>query len=148
MEKIWSDREIMKKLHDIKINEFVEIKDGLNSLSELLISLGNVVGDTSSKLVVEPNGQLTIQGDSTTIVKGNMGIGVSNVPNDLSLETDRPVKFQGKKFEVGNSVPTIGLYNKGDIVWDDDPKPNGTIGWICIRTGTPGEWRSFGIIGA
>ena len=64
-----------------------------------------------------------------------MGIGVSNVPNDLSLETDRPVKFQGKKFEVGNSVPTIGLYNKGDIVWDDDPKPNGTIGWICIRTG-------------
>jgi len=25
---------------------------------------------------------------------------------------------------------------------------NGTIGWICIRTGTPGEWRSFGIIGA
>ena len=37
MEKIWSDREIMKKLHDIKINEIVEIKDGLNSLSELLI---------------------------------------------------------------------------------------------------------------
>ncbi len=89
-----------------------------------------------------------IQGETSTIVKGNLGIGVSNVPNELSLETERPVKFQGKKFEVGNKIPTIGLYTKGDIVWDDDPKPNGTLGWICIRTGTPGEWRSFGNIGA
>ena len=47
MEKIWSDREIMKKLHDIKINEIVEIQDGLNNPFELL--LGRIVGDSQRK---------------------------------------------------------------------------------------------------
>ena len=136
------------KLHNIDINTITMAKEGLNSLSELILGLGNVVGQEDSKLVVDAKGVLRIQGDTSTIIKGNLGIGVSNVPDDLSLETERPVKFQGKKFEVGNKIPTIGLYNKGDIVWDDDPKPNGILGWICIRTGTPGEWRTFGTIGA
>ncbi|MBR19901.1 MAG: hypothetical protein CMA64_07130 [Euryarchaeota archaeon] len=138
----------MTKLNKVDTSTIVEAKEGLDSLSELLLGLGTVVGNASSKLVVEADGTLKIQGKTSTIVKGNLGIGVSNVPNELSLETERPVKFQGKKFEVGNKIPTIGLYTKGDIVWDDDPKPNGTLGWICIRTGTPGEWRSFGNIGA
>lgn len=136
------------KLHKIDTNTITMAKEGLNSLSELILGLGNVVGQEDSKLVVDAKGVLRIQGDTSTIIKGNLGIGVSNIPDDLSLETERPVKFQGKKFEVGNKIPTIGLYNKGDIVWDDDPKPNGILGWICIRTGTPGEWRTFGTIGA
>ena len=136
------------KLHNIDINTITMAKEGLNSLSELLLGLGNIVGQEDSKLVVDAKGVLRIQGVTSTIIKGNLGIGVSNVPDDLSLETERPVKFQGKKFEVGNKIPTIGLYNKGDIVWDDDPKPNGILGWICIRTGTLGEWRPFGTIGA
>ena len=146
MEKIRSNRKM--KLHKIDTNTITMAKEGLNSLSELILGLGNVVGQEDSKLVVDAKGVLRIQGDTSTIIKGNLGIGVSNVPDDLSLETERPVKFQGKKFEVGNKIPTIGLYNKGDIVWDDDPKPNGILGWICIRTGTPGEWRTFGTIGA
>jgi hypothetical protein len=136
------------KLHKIDTNTITMAKEGLNSLSELLLGLGNVVGQEDSKFVVDAKGVLRIQGNTSTIIKGNLGIGVSNIPDDLSLETERPVKFQGKKFEVGNKIPTIGLYNKGDIVWDDDPKPNGILGWICIRTGTPGEWRTFGTIGA
>ena len=137
------------KLHKIDTNTITMAKDGLNSLSELLLGLESVDGQDSSKLVVDAEGTLRIQGtSSSTIINGNLGIGVSNIPNDLSLETERPVKFQGKKFEVGNKIPTIGFYNKGDVVWDDDPKPNGTLGWICIRTGTPGEWRPFGNIGA
>tara|TARA_E500000075_G_scaffold2570_1_gene2184 strand:- start:520 stop:960 length:441 start_codon:yes stop_codon:yes gene_type:complete len=146
MEKIRSNRKM--KLHKIDTNTITMAKEGLNSLSELLLGLGNVVGQEDSKLVVDAKGVLRIQGNTSTIIKGNLGIGVSNIPDDLSLETERPVKFQGKKFEVGNKIPTIGLYNKGDIVWDDDPKPNGILGWICIRTGTPGEWRTFGTIGA
>jgi|TARA_B100000941_G_scaffold27527_1_gene16314 hypothetical protein len=136
------------KLHKIDTNTITMAKEGLNSLSDLLLGLGNVVGQEDSKLVVDAEGVLRVQGDTSTIIKGNLGIGVSNIPDDLSLETERPVKFQGKKFEVGNKIPTIGLYNKGDIVWNDDPKPNGILGWICIRTGTPGEWRTFGTIGA
>ena len=137
----------MSRLHSIDNEAVIHIKDGLNNLSEMLLDLGRVVGEDSSKLVVDPDGTLRVNGQSTTLFTGNIGIGVSNVPNDISIETDKSVKFQGKKFEVGNSIPTIGLYNKGDIVWDDNPKPNGTLGWICVRTGTPGEWRAFGDIG-
>ena len=71
---------------------------------------------------------------------------MSAVTNGVSFETNGPVKFQSKKMEVGDGVPTIGLYNQGDIVWHDAPAPGGNLGWICIRTGTPGEWRSFGTI--
>jgi|TARA_B100000214_G_scaffold273590_2_gene203766 hypothetical protein len=138
----------MTKLHKLDIDTISSAKEGLNSLSEMLLNLGNIVGQNDSKLLVDAKGNLHVKGDTSTIINGNLGIGVSNIPNDLSLETERPVKFQGKKFEVGNKIPTIGLYNKGDIVWDDDPKPNGILGWICIRTGTPGEWRPFGNIGA
>ena len=138
----------MTKLHKLDIDTISSAKEGLNSLSEMLLNLGNIVGQNDSKLLVDAKGNLHVKGDTSTIINGNLGIGVSNIPNDLSLETERPVKFQGKKFEVGNKIPTIGLYNKGDIVWDDDPKPKGILGWICIRTGTPGEWRPFGNIGA
>jgi len=47
---------------------------------------------------------------------------------------------------IGNGVPTIGLYKPGDSVWHDAPAPGGNLGWICVRTGTPGEWRTFGTI--
>ena len=103
------------------------------------------MGGADSKLSVAAEGKISLS--SKTIIHGNLGIGVSNVPDDLSIETELPVKFQGKRFEVNDKIPTIGLYNKGDIVWSDDPKPNGNVGWICIRTGTPGEWRPFGNIG-
>ena len=37
-------------------------------------------------------------------------------------------------------------YKKGDIVWTNDPKPTGFVGWVCIKEGTPGEWKAFGNI--
>ena len=54
----------------------------------------------------------------------------------------------GKKFEVDNSYPESGSYALGDIVWNDKPKPTGYVGWICVRAGTPGEWKPFGQISA
>jgi hypothetical protein len=56
--------------------------------------------------------------------------------------------MQGKKFEVGTSTPTSGSYALGDVVWNSSPKPTGYVGWICIREGTPGEWKPFGQISA
>ena len=100
----------MTKLHKLDIDTISSAKEGLNSLSEMLLNLGNIVGQNDSKLLVDAKGNLHVKGDTSTIINGNLGIGVSNIPNDLSLETERPVKFQGKKFEVGNKIPTIGLY--------------------------------------
>tara|TARA_B100001057_G_scaffold212_1_gene198 strand:- start:2377 stop:2784 length:408 start_codon:yes stop_codon:yes gene_type:complete len=133
------------KLFNIDKQTIGDIKQGLDNLSNWLLDIETIIGGSDSKLSVDAKGTITLS--SKTIINGNLGIGVSNVPDDLSIQTELPVKFQGKRFEVNNKIPTIGLYNKGDIVWTDDPKPNGNVGWICIRTGSPGEWRPFGNIG-
>ena len=119
-------------------NETIEaIRDGLNGLGDSLITINTIVGDSTSAITLGENGTIHVSG---------LAVGVSNVSEGVDVETLGPVKFQGKKFEVGNSEPTIGFYNKGDIIWTDNPQSNGNVGWICVRTGTPGEWRSFGSI--
>ena len=146
MEKIWKDRR-MTALVDISTENVQVIKDGLNDLGNALLSINALVGDdTTSRLIIDAGGVLRVQGNTDTVFEGAVGIGVSKVTSGVALETNGPVRFQNKKQEVGNSIPTIGLYNQGDIVWSDTPAPGGNLGWICVRTGTPGEWRSFGTI--
>lgn len=134
----------MSKIHNISPNAVANVRDGLGALSNSLLELYNIVGDDSSRITIEGENVVI---KSATVVKGKLGVGVETISKGVDLETANPVKFQGKKFEVGNAIPTIGIYNKGDIVWSDNPIPNGNVGWICIRAGNPGEWRPFGQIG-
>ncbi len=137
----------MTALVNISADNVLAIREGLNGLGNALLSINAIAGDdTTSRLVIDGGGVLKVQGNTDTVFEGSVGIGVSAVTNGISLETNGPVRFQNKKMEVGNSIPTIGLFNQGDIVWHDAPAPGGNLGWICIRTGTPGEWRSFGTI--
>ena len=137
----------MTALVNISSDNVLAIREGLNGLGNALLSINAIVGDdTSSRLIIDGGGTLKVQGNTDTIFEGSVGIGVSAVTNGVSLETNGPVRFQNKRQEVGDGIPTIGLYNQGDIVWHDAPSPGGNLGWICIRTGTAGEWRSFGSI--
>ena len=146
MEKIWKDRS-MTALVKISAENVLAIREGLNDLGNALLSINKIAGDdSSSRLIIDGGGILKVQGTTDTIFEGSLGVGVSTVTNGVSIETNGPVKFQNKKMEVGNGIPTIGLYNQGDIIWHDAPSPGGNLGWICNRTGTPGEWRSFGTI--
>ena len=90
------------------------------------------------------NIKLGSNNDTKTSVVGKLGVNVNNPTHDI--ETAGAVKFQGKKFETGTEVPTSGLYNLGDIVWNQLPTPTGYVGWVCIREGSPGEWKAFGQI--
>jgi hypothetical protein len=135
----------MKLVHDINAQAVGAIKDGLNALSNSLLEINAIVGDSSSRIHVD-NGVLRINGTTTHSEK--LGVGVNRVSDGVCLETSGAVKFQGKKFEVGNGVPTHGTYNAGDVVWNDAPKPNGNLGWICVQTGAPGQWQPFGNIGS
>ena len=62
------------------------------------------------------------------------------------MTVEGPISFSRKKFEVGSGIPRSGQYNKGDIIWNDDPKPSDYIGWVCITSGSPGSWLPFGNI--
>jgi hypothetical protein len=79
-------------------------------------------------------------------VNGKLGIGIKNIKDDVTFHSAGPIRFDDRKFESGSSEPSHGFYSKGDIVWSDDPKPTGYVGWVCIREGTPGMWKPFGQI--
>jgi hypothetical protein len=110
----------------------------------------SIVTDNTTRIQVKANGDISVgtkgNFDTNISVHGRIGVGYSTVDDDVSIVTAGPVRFQGKKQESRAELPRSGAYNKGDIVWNEDPKPTGYVGWICIRSGTPGEWKPFGQI--
>jgi len=100
---------------------------------------------TDLEIITDDTARITVGATGNVSIHTKLGVGVKNP--DCDIVTAGPVKFQGKKQEVGNSTPTSGAYKLGDIVWNDNPQPTGYVGWICVRAGTPGEWKPFGQIG-
>lgn len=104
----------------------------------------HIISDNTPRITVNASGNVTVH--TKTSFANKVGIGVKNFAEDADLTVAGPIRMQGKKQEVSDSIPTGGTYAKGDIVWNSDPKPTGYVGWICIREGTPGEWKRFGQI--
>lgn len=112
----------------------------------------NIKTDNTDRISITANGHITLglKGNTDTKINmyGRVGIGVTSVESDVSLSTSGAVKFQNKKFEVGMSMPLSGAYTVGDIIWNSAPSANQPIGWVCVSTGNPGQWKSFGTISA
>jgi hypothetical protein len=47
---------------------------------------------------------------------------------------------------VAAAAPVAGTYLQGDIVYNSAPASGGFIGWVCTAGGTPGTWKTFGVI--
>ncbi|HCM9685769.1 TPA: hypothetical protein N5O21_001032 [Enterobacter cloacae subsp. cloacae] len=50
--------------------------------------------------------------------------------------------------EWGTAAPTSGRYLQGSKVWNINVIAGGTIGWVCVSSGTPGVWKGFGGVAA
>ena len=104
-----------------------------NNLSEFKIGTDIVIGNSEN--ITRP-----------VSIYGRMTVGVANPQEGVALTVAGPVSFDNKKFMTGNDKPTTGSFNKGDIVWNADPKSSDYIGWVCITAGSPGQWLAFGAI--
>ena len=106
----------------------------------------DIVTDNTPRISINAYGDIVLGSHENhkTKIQGRLGINVNKPSADI--ETAGPVKFEGKKFETATEIPTSGSYNIGDIVWNQLPTPAGYIGWVCVREGTPGEWKAFGQI--
>lgn len=104
----------------------------------------NLVTDDITRIHISSTGQIILK--KKVFVDGRLGIGVNNFDSAIDLATANPVSFQGKKFEVGDKIPSNGFYKKGDIVWNTRISGGNYIGWVCIKEGTPGQWKAFGQI--
>ena len=140
------------KLVDVDDRSLQDIKEGLTNLGDVIADVMSRVGDENSgaKLRVSPSGRIIAgtkgEHNGELQVHGCIAVNINNMTHDVDIDTANAVRFQGKKQEVGSGIPQIGLYNQGDIVWNDTPTPGSYMGWVCIRTGTPGMWKEFGKI--
>lgn len=123
-------------------NEPNAVKIGMFTTDDL-----KIVTDNTTRLTVKANGKVDFGSndnpDARVSVYGRLGIGVNNVEEGVSLSTSGPIKFQNKKFMTGSGEPDSGTFRQGDIVWNESPVPTSYVGWICVREGTPGEWKPF-----
>ena len=44
------------------------------------------------------------------------------------------------------AAPSTGTWRVGDIVYNNAPASAGYVGFVCTVAGTPGTWKSFGLI--
>ena len=120
-------------VNDHELAGYEDIKVTRNDTTEISIGSNIVIGNT-------------INQDRTVSVYGKLTVGVAVPDSDVALTVAGPVSFDNKKFTVSNRTPTSGSYNRGDIVWNSDPKATDYIGWVCVVPGEPGSWLPFGSI--
>ena len=124
----------------------VDTDPGLVKLGTWTTSDLDLITDDTVRIKIERNGTVTVK--EKLIVEQQVGIGVKNFGTDADLTVAGAIRFQGKKFDSSDTIPSSGTYLKGDIVWNSNPQPTGYVGWVCVREGTPGEWKPFGQIGS
>jgi len=118
---------------DHEISGYEDIKITRNDTTELTVGSNIVIGNTANK-------------DRIVSVYGKMAVGIAVPDSDVALTVAGSVSFDNKKFTVGTTIPTEGTFNKGDIVWNTNPKATDYIGWVCVVEGAPGRWLPFGAI--
>ena len=118
-------------------NNYIQVRaDFIGSIS------GNVIDTNSSQ-----NAITILSGAKGAITSNyitNSGIG-SEVTEIGGVSVD---SFTSKKNvqQSRNTAPTTGSWLAGDIVWDSTPSAGNKIGWVCVTSGTPGTWKTFGVI--
>ncbi|WP_158302015.1 right-handed parallel beta-helix repeat-containing protein [Paenibacillus mesophilus] len=89
-------------------------------------------------------------GSDVRIMPDNVFSGAgAPVGNYTYLRQTRTPEALAKGVSVcwANSVPTLGDWVRGSIVYKTNVSASECMGWICVASGNPGTWESFGVIG-
>jgi hypothetical protein len=134
----------------------ITINDGVQSLS-----FSNNQINSSKQIKLTVNEKEVVYGDDTQVsigdkssqtkpvkVFGKLSVNINNPDSDLNFAVNGDVHIGEKRFTNSMAIPTSGTFNKGDICWNQNPQVDSYLGWVCITSGTPGEWAGFGRIDA
>lgn len=79
-------------------------------------------------------------------VHGKLAVNVNNVDTRADLHVAGAIKYNDRIHQYDINFPTNGLYERGSIVWNSLPDAGKPVGWVCVKSGTPGLWLPFGEI--
>ena len=137
------------------IDQNVDIVIGAVNTNTALIGTYNYTDldigtDNTARISIKAGGNVIIgnpsTGDTKVSIIGSLGINVNSADPRSSLHVNGALKFNDKLHLSGNEPPMSGSFNEGDIVWNDYPQPGKFVGWVCVKSGSPGLWNGFGRI--
>lgn len=121
---------------DTSISVINNISQSVDSAAGPAFSFGDL---TDVNIVDEFHGNLVVN-----VPTGGIKGGQAFLP--FAVAVGGPGAAYQQKFMTMNSAPSAGAWNKGDIVFNSAPTSGGFIGWVCTTAGTPGTWKTFGVI--
>ena len=165
-EVVWKDK-LGNSIKKSKLTEVGVLKE-LN-VADTFIATPNKVGVNTDNPtgvfgVVSKGIEVTtdVRGDTGfigTVTSSPFAIGTSNDPtlfvshdNKIGIKVKKPkadldvaghIRYQGQTHQYLDSPPTAGNWSKGDITWNTDPRAGSVLGWVCVKSGSPGAWKSF-----
>lgn len=85
--------------------------------------------------------------DNGEVINGFIWKARTAGPVDTVNTSGIQIKKQGARTSlISPATPTVGTYVAGDIIYDDNPTAGGNVGRVCVTSGTPGTWKTFGAI--
>ena len=109
-----------------------------------------IITDNTPRITISSTGQVSIgqkgNRNARLNVFGKLGVGVNNVADDVDVSISNVLEIAGTKIMTGVEIPDNGTYRQGDIVYNTNAVATGYVGWVCVREGSPGEWKAFGQI--
>ena len=132
------------------------INFGQSTVSKTLKIPANVwcrvtlIGTTT---VASRGGFVTITSDTSTIganlsfckIHAMTNPTATNLGNFVKFGLYNPGIFKARYFKL-SAIPTVGTWAVGDLVYNTAPVSGGYVGWVCTTAGTPGTWKTFGLI--
>lgn len=110
-----------------------------------------LVTDNLPRVTITARGDVVLgssaKGQIQATVHGKLAVNVNTPDPTVDLHVAGPIKFSGNLHTTGTQPPSSGNYTVGDIIWNSTPTPGNWVGWICVSSGAPGQWRPFGQIG-
>jgi hypothetical protein len=105
----------------------------LNGGTQHLVSANIINGDSVA------TGITVVSGVTNSTLSYNKFI---NCATNISNSNNTTI-IQGVSL---SAAPTTGTWSVGTIVNNSAPASAGYIGWVCTVAGTPGTWKTFGLI--
>lgn len=133
---------------DVVIGTKNETEGFIGTYSSQPFSIGT---DNTSRITINSGGNILLGNPKQIPVKvnvhGTLAVKVNTPDPDVDLHVNGAIKYHGHQHRYDTAPPQGGSFSKGDIVWNSDPRVKSYVGWICVRSGSPGGWEPFGKIG-